>query len=143
MNTQQQYENALRPVSPLYDNEEELEIRKELRKSVPPPRSEAGPGAIVGAICGAVIGAIAGPPGIAAGSALGAAMGAAAGAAMFAADHAEAEHDRALDNEIGVTSGDLGAAKTHRDSIHGLYSGASAGMLRSSRPPASGPMSGM
>jgi outer membrane lipoprotein SlyB len=142
MTTQAQYEDALTPTAPLYDSEEEVEIRKELRKSVPPPgHPETGAGAIVGAIAGAIVGAFAGPAGVAAGTALGAVAGAAAGRAMGAAEEAQAAHERALDDAIGVTQGDLGAARVRRDSSHGLFSGSSTGVSAGmGRSPASGPM---
>lgn len=62
-----------------------------------------------------------------AGAILGAAAGAATGAAL-ADDHDAEEHDRALDEEIGVTAGDLGAAAPGSPPARrGTYSASSAG----------------
>ncbi len=77
------------------------------------PDSKAGSvatGALTGAAAGGVTGSIAGPPGALAGALIGAAVGAAAGAVVDSAAQAEAAHDRELDDEIGVTKGNIGAA---------------------------------
>ncbi len=95
-----------------------------MKKSTPPPPDSstelpagvphqghhtlAGTGALSGGIAGAVVGALAGPIGAIAGGAIGTALGAFAGASMDREKHQEEEHDRVLDEEIGVTSGSLG-----------------------------------
>ncbi len=69
---------------------------------------EVGEGAI-GAIAGAALGAIAGPPGVVIGAILGGAVGAVAGRTESNVEHAKDDIDQELDEEIGVTSGDIGA----------------------------------
>jgi phage tail tape-measure protein len=87
----------------------------------------AGVGAASGAAAGAAIGAFAGPPGVVAGAIIGAAAGAATGAAL-GSDHDAEDEDKKLDEEIGVTSGNLGAASPNAPpATRGTYSGASAG----------------
>lgn len=87
----------------------------------------AAAGAATGAAAGAAIGAFAGPPGVIAGALIGAAAGAATGAAL-GGDHDAADEDRKLDEEIGVTAGDLGAATPGSPpAARGTYSGGSAG----------------
>jgi phage tail tape-measure protein len=91
------------------------------------PAAGAGVGAATGAAAGAAIGAFAGPPGAIAGALIGAAAGAATGAAL-GSDHDAEDEDKKLDEEIGVTSGDLGAASPNAPrAVRGTYSGASAG----------------
>lgn len=101
-------------------------------------------GALGGELAGAIVGAIAGPPGVVAGMLIGAAAGALAGRALD--DDAEREHQRedALDETIGVTSGDLGAPNlAHPPATRGTFSAASAGVAgQSDRTPAEGPISG-
>ena len=107
------------------------------------PAAGAGVGAVTGAAAGAAIGAFAGPPGILAGALIGAAAGAATGAAL-GADHDKEEVDKLLDEEIGVTAGDLGAADPNAPPAkRGTYSGASAGagsVADSDSAPDEGPM---
>ena len=67
-----------------------------------------------GATLGAVVGAIAGPPGAIAGAVVGGAIGAAASIAMEKEDHRRSFHDKELDDDIGVTSENLGAAPVKR-----------------------------
>ena len=87
----------------------------------------AGMGAASGAAAGAAIGAFAGPPGMVAGALIGAAAGAATGAAL-GGDHDAEDEDKKLDEEIGVTEGNLGAASPNAPpASRGTYSGASAG----------------
>jgi phage tail tape-measure protein len=69
---------------------------------------EVGEGA-VGAVAGAAIGAVAGPPGAIVGAIIGAAVGAIAGRTGSHEDHLKDDVDQALDKDIGVTSGDIGA----------------------------------
>src|SRR5690349_2895292 len=65
--------------------------------------------AIAGAASGVAVGALAGPPGAIVGGAIGAAVGLMAGSTLEI-DRAQArQHERALDDTIGVTGGDLGA----------------------------------
>ncbi len=62
-----------------------------------------------------------------AGALIGAAAGAATGAAL-ADDHDEADLDKKLDEDIGVSGGDLGAADPNAPpASRGTYSGAAAG----------------
>ncbi len=69
---------------------------------------ELGEGA-VGAIAGAAMGAIAGPPGAVVGAIIGGAVGVIAGRTGSAEEHIADDKDQALDEEIGVTSGEIGA----------------------------------
>jgi nucleotide-binding universal stress UspA family protein len=66
-------------------------------------------GTLAGAAGGAAVGAMAGPPGVVLGGALGAGIGMLAGGALDNEARRASEHDRALDDVIGVTQGDLGA----------------------------------
>lgn len=61
-----------------------------------------------GAVIGAITGAIGGPPGAVIGGALGAAAGLIAGKVIDSEDQRETAHDAVLDDEIGVTSSELG-----------------------------------
>jgi hypothetical protein len=83
-------------------------------ESVIPPAHTHGRefGAIAGEIAGAVVGSIAGPPGTLAGLVLGAAAGALAGEAIDEEAERASYHDHELDDEIGVTKGDLGGRRT-------------------------------
>ncbi len=74
-------------------------------------------GTVSGAMTGAIAGAVAGPAGMVVGGAIGAALGALAGAVLDRESHAADEHDRELDDAIGVTSGDLGAREAARTSL--------------------------
>jgi hypothetical protein len=65
-------------------------------------------GAIAGEVVGAVLGSAAGPPGVVAGMVLGAAAGALAGEVLDQDAERASRHDHDLDDEIGVTKGDLG-----------------------------------
>jgi outer membrane lipoprotein SlyB len=69
-------------------------------------------GAIAGEIAGAVVGSLAGPAGTIAGLVLGAAAGALAGEAIDEDAERKSFHDHELDDEIGVTKGDLGGRRT-------------------------------
>jgi hypothetical protein len=114
------------------------------RKSKLDIEREVGEGAL-GAVAGATVGSIAGPPGAVVGAVLGAAAGVIAGAAVVRDDHRKEEEDKRLDEEIGVTSGSLGAPNLkHPPPRHGLYSAIAAGAGSTgpaSHTPASGPMS--
>lgn len=61
-----------------------------------------------GAVIGAIVGAIGGPPGVAIGGAIGAAAGLIAGKVIDAEDRRETEHDAQLDEDIGVTTDEIG-----------------------------------
>ena len=101
---------------------------------------EAGGGA-GGALVGALVGAIAGPPGIAAGALLGGIVGALAVGALESEHGDDLALDRRLDEEIGVSGGDLGAPNLlHPPAVRGVYSAESAGAAGSDQAPAEGPM---
>lgn len=95
-----------------------------------------------GAAAGAAIGMIAGPPGMIAGALIGAAAGAAAGVAVDQGDEEVAIEDAKLDEEIGVTRGDLGAPNLkHPPAKIGAYSSGSSGAATTpTGSPAEGPM---
>jgi len=113
------------------------------KEEVPRPNHTHGAevGAVAGEVAGGLIGAMAGPPGAVAGMVIGAAMGALAGKALdFDAERAH-DHDAELDDEIGVTSGDLGAPNLlHPPARVGAFSAASSGAGAPSRQPAEGPI---
>ena len=101
---------------------------------VPEPLAEVAPiagasvGAGTGAAAGAVLGSFAGPPGMIAGALIGAAAGAATGVALSDEQTDEAQHDSKLDDAIGVTAGNLGAAKPGAPAAkRGTFSAASSG----------------
>jgi hypothetical protein len=97
--------------------------------------------AVSGAVAGAALGAVAGPPGIVAGGIVGTALGVLAGVGIDNADHAHDRHDRELDDAIGVTKGDLGAASPNAPPARtGAYSAAAAGVSSSRTTPSEGPM---
>jgi phage tail tape-measure protein len=107
-----------------------------------PGLSEFDITALTGAIAGAAVGALAGPPGVVAGTVLGASMGMAAGSVMEHEHEREAEEDKRLDDEIGVTKGDLGAASPDLPPARrGTYSAGAAGAGDASPVPSDGPMS--
>jgi len=66
-------------------------------------------GAVAGEIAGAVVGSIAGPVGVVGGMVVGAVIGAVTGKVIEEQAHRADAHDAELDDEIGVTKGDLGA----------------------------------
>jgi hypothetical protein len=65
-------------------------------------------GAVMGAAVGGVFGVLAGPPGIWTGALLGALAGGAAGRVISVQEARTSRHDAELDEEIGVTSHNLG-----------------------------------
>jgi phage tail tape-measure protein len=97
-----------------------------------------------GAIAGAAVGSLAGPVGTAVGAVVGAVAGAIMGAAVENGEAAKAAEDRDLDEEIGVSEGELGAPNLkHPPAKVGAYSGGSAGTSSSSDDddePAEGPI---
>jgi phage tail tape-measure protein len=98
---------------------------------------------VSGAVAGAALGAVAGPPGIVAGGLVGTALGMLAGVGLDNAERVHDERDKELDDDIGVTKGDLGAAPPDAPPPRsGAYSGASAGFGTSHGTPSEGPMSG-
>jgi universal stress protein F len=76
---------------------------------VPHEHALLGATTITAGVVGAALGAIGGPPGAIAGGVIGTAVGALAGVALGNDDARTDAHDRELDDDIGVTSGDLGA----------------------------------
>lgn len=97
---------------------------------------------VAGAAAGAALGIVAGPPGIAAGAIVGGSIGAFAGVADERDVTRRAARDAVLDEEIGVTSDELGAPNLrHPAAIVGAYSSASAGAASGDRRPAEGPTS--
>ena len=99
-------------------------------------------GGVGGAIAGAALGALAGPPGAAAGAIIGAIAGAIAGAAVEEGEEARAAEDARLDEEIGVSGGELGAPNLeHPPATVGAYSLGSVGVSTGGGDePAEGPM---
>lgn len=74
-------------------------------------------GTVSGAVAGAVVGIVAGPPGMIVGGAIGGALGTAAGAVLDRESHAAERRERSLDDEIGITNGDIGATEAVRASF--------------------------
>lgn len=98
---------------------------------------------LAGVAAGAAVGAVVGPVGAIVGGMIGAAVGSAAGEIIQEENERKSVHDKELDEEIGVTKGDLGAADPDQPPAeHGLYSAASAGVGTSTGgTSAEGPMS--
>ncbi len=92
------------------EKRDDRRARKE-RDTNPPPSHTHGSdaGAIAGEIAGGLLGSIAGPPGAVAGMVIGAAAGALAGEVLDRDAQRAYAHDSDLDDEIGVTRGDLGS----------------------------------
>jgi len=99
-------------------------------------------GGASGALVGAVLGASAGPPGAIAGAIIGGVAGALAGAALDRESSASEQRTRELDEEIGVTGGDLGAPNLeHVPPTSGAYSPESSGAAPPAEDvPAEGPI---
>lgn len=97
---------------------------------------------LAGAVAGAATGAVAGPVGIIAGGVIGTVAGALAGAALSNDDEVHSRKDKKLDEDIGVTKGDLGAASPNQPkSTRGTFSAASSGAGSSGgASPAEGPI---
>jgi phage tail tape-measure protein len=93
----------------LREQKAEKETEKPWLKSHAVGAPEAG--AIAGEIAGAVIGSVAGPVGAIAGMVIGAVAGAVAGEELAVESDRVSKHDKELDEEIGVTKGDLGAVQ--------------------------------
>jgi outer membrane lipoprotein SlyB len=74
-------------------------------------------GTVSGAVTGAIVGIVGGAPGMIVGGAIGAAIGTVAGAALDRESHAGERHDRELDDDIGVTNGELSAKEAIRASF--------------------------
>jgi hypothetical protein len=137
-------------VSRKSDKEKDVMAKKNKDKaekeSIQPPSHTHGAevGAIAGEIAGGIVGSLAGPPGAVAGMVMGAAAGAIAGRVLD--DEAERAHvhDGDLDDEIGVTSGSLGAPNLeHPPAKTGAYSVASSGGGgAATRTPSAGPIPG-
>jgi hypothetical protein len=101
---------------------------------------EAGGGAS-GAVVGAIVGASAGPPGMVAGAIIGGVAGALAGKVLDQESAASEQRTRELDEEIGVSGGDLGAPNLkHPPPTGGAYSAASSGVRPAEDAPAEGPI---
>jgi len=99
-------------------------------------------GAAAGAAAGAVVGAIAGPAGAAVGAVLGGAAGAAAEALVERDARTARSRDQKLDEEIGVTSGDLGAPTLkHPPASIGAFSAGASGAAGAQHTLAEGPLS--
>jgi phage tail tape-measure protein len=116
------------------------------KETIPPPSHTHGAevGAIAGEIAGGIVGSLAGPPGAVAGMVMGAAAGALAGKVLDEEAERTHVHDSELDDEIGVTLGDLGAPTLkHPPAKTGAYSVASSGGSGAvARTPSSGPIPG-
>jgi hypothetical protein len=115
----------------------------DIAHGVPPPSSApAAAGVLAGMAAGAAMGAMAGPPGLIAGAVIGSAIGAAASIALDAQDAENHQKDEALDRDIGVIDGDLGAAPPNQPPVtRGAFSAASMGVSRGPQvEPSEGPI---
>jgi phage tail tape-measure protein len=100
-------------------------------------------GVASGAVAGVAIGAAAGPPGMIAGAVIGAVAGAIAASALENEADRQAAHTRELDEEIGVTSSEIGAPNLkHPAATSPSYSVTSSGAHAESDDdePAEGPI---
>jgi phage tail tape-measure protein len=68
--------------------------------------------AIAGEIAGAVIGSAAGPVGMVAGMVVGALAGTLVGEGLEANEERVSRHDKELDEELGISGGDIGAVQS-------------------------------
>jgi hypothetical protein len=112
-------------------------VRREKKLLVHEAEGVAG-----GMVAGAALGAVAGPPGIVTGAVIGAAAGALSALVLDRDGGERAERTGKLDDEIGVSAGELGAPNLkHPPAKTGAYSGGSAGAAATSgEGPAEGPM---
>jgi phage tail tape-measure protein len=103
--------------------------RKKDSKNSPSKRlAHEAEGTASGALLGAALGTAAGPPGMVAGAIVGGLVGAVTGAVLDSEAARRDAHERELDEAIGVTGGDLGAANLkHPPARVGAYSAASSG----------------
>ena len=74
-------------------------------------------GTVSGALTGAIVGIVGGPPGLVVGGAIGAALGTVAGVVLDREVHRVDRHDAELDDDIGVTKGDLNSMEAVRASF--------------------------
>lgn len=81
---------------------------KKMRPIRPSHTHAAEVATVAGEIAGGVLGSAAGPPGAIAGMLVGAAAGALAGEVIDREGQWTSRHDQELDDEIGVTKGELG-----------------------------------
>jgi hypothetical protein len=104
------------------------EFEQELKDgSASEKHAEEAVGAGAGALSGAALGAIGGPPGAIVGAILGGAVGAVAAYALEGGN-GESEHEQKLDEEIGVSGGDIGVpGLKHPGGQRGTYSSAAMG----------------
>ncbi|MGO9837705.1 MAG: hypothetical protein ACLP1X_26255 [Polyangiaceae bacterium] len=104
-------------------------------------REHEAEGGASGAMVGAIVGASAGPPGMVAGAIMGGIAGALAGGALDTESAASEKRTRELDEEIGVSGGELGAPNLkHPPPTGGAYSAASSGVSPAQETPAEGPI---
>jgi hypothetical protein len=68
-------------------------------------------GVVAGELVGAILGSVAGPAGTVAGMVVGAIAGALTGHVLEEDEHRARLHDEELDETIGVSGGDIGAAR--------------------------------
>lgn len=81
-------------------------------KSTKEHKSLVPASAASGAVIGAIAGAVGGPPGAAIGGVIGAAAGLIAGKVIDGEDQRQTARDAELDDEIGVTTDEIGLGKT-------------------------------
>jgi len=90
-------------------------------------------GGVAGAVAGATMGSIAGPPGVVIGGVIGGVVGAVAGKILDEKAGELADKEKKLDEEIGVTSGEVGAPNlAHPPEANVAYA---EELERRSRPP--------
>jgi phage tail tape-measure protein len=98
-------------------------------------------GVLAGEFVGAIVGSAAGPAGTIAGVVVGAVIGGLSGHVLHDEKQRAWKHDAELDEEIGVTGADLGAAPANAPPARiGAPSVASCGVGSSGGSPAEGPI---
>ncbi len=108
------WDAIVRHVRQAYDYEVEAESRRKrvtvnAKSTTGEKHVHQAEGGAAGAVAGATIGSVAGPPGAIVGGIIGGLVGAAAATVLDEKSGEQAERDRELDDEIGVTSGAIGA----------------------------------
>lgn len=109
-----------KPTSPRDEKEELAKAREAAGLHARDEHALIEAAALAGAASGAAAGALAGPPGVIVGGAVGAALGLIAGRVLDDEREREVAHDHELDDEIGVTQGDLGASEAAAESLTSL-----------------------
>jgi outer membrane lipoprotein SlyB len=118
-----------------------MKRKQRVRSLKPESHHTTEAGAVAGELAGAVVGSAAGPVGAVAGMVVGAVAGALTGHFLENDARRVRAHDDELDEAIGVTRGNLGAASAASPPARvGAPSTASCGVTIPSQTPAEGPI---